>query len=168
EPGLLALPEDFEGGGQLHGVIGTQRVCIRQPHGIAEQSGRDLDDGVATGKMLAEAVENRRCLREGERPAFPAAGDGGGDLDGGNAGQIDRVAGAAPRQAAHPACSVLLNITLDQGARIDEIPGHYRRSRIMVSDNGSPLMVTGASSGSSSISRAGSGSEVMRPMLSRC
>ena len=84
--GLVALPEDFEGGGQLHSIIGTQRVRIRQPHGIVEQSGRDLDDSVATGKMLAEAMEDRRCFRGGERPAFPAAGNGGGDLDGGECG----------------------------------------------------------------------------------
>ena len=49
------------------------------------------------------------------------------------------------------------------------LPPPQRRSRMMVSESGSPLIVTGASSGSSSsISRAGSGSEVMRPMLNRC
>jgi hypothetical protein len=73
------------------------------------------------------------------------------------------------RHAANPGGADLLDVTFDQEARIDEIRGHYRRSRIMVSDKGSPLMVTGASSGSSSsMSREGSGSEVMRPMLSRC
>ncbi|MFI5457129.1 MAG: hypothetical protein ACHRXM_16915 [Isosphaerales bacterium] len=89
QPGLLALLTDFERGGQLHGVIGAQRVRIRQPHGIVGQDGRDLDDGVATGEMLAEAMKDRRCLRGGERSAFSAAGDGGGDFDSSNAGDVN-------------------------------------------------------------------------------
>jgi hypothetical protein len=59
---------------------------IRQPHGLVERGGRNLDDDVATGEMRTEAAEDRRCLGRGERPAFAAAGDGGGDLDGGDAG----------------------------------------------------------------------------------
>ncbi len=43
QPGLLALLPDFERGGQLRGVIGTQRVRIRQSHDIVEQDGRDLE-----------------------------------------------------------------------------------------------------------------------------
>ena len=76
KPASWSLLVDFEGGGELHGVVGAQRVRIRQPHGLVEQGGRDLDDGVATGEMLAEAAEDRRCLGGGERPAFAAAGDG--------------------------------------------------------------------------------------------
>jgi hypothetical protein len=85
------LPEDFEGDRQLYGVIGAQRVRIRRPRGIVEQGGRDLIDGLSTGKMQAESMEDRRCRRLRERLTFPAAGDGGGYLDDSDPGQIDRV-----------------------------------------------------------------------------
>ena len=94
---------------------------VGQPHSVVEQGGRDVDEGIAPGKMLAEAVEDRRCLGGGERLAFAAAGDGGGDFDGGDAGQVDTAAGAAPRPAAQPGCPVLLDVVLDQGAGIDEV-----------------------------------------------
>ena len=145
ETSVLALPADFEGGGELDGVVGAQAMRIGQPHGLVEQGGREVDEGVAPGKMAAEAVEDRRGLGGGERLAFAAAGDGRGDLDGGDAGQIGATACAAARQAAHPGGAVLLDVALDQGAGIDEVGFRHRqrRSRMMVSDNGSPLMVTG-------------------------
>ena len=36
ETSILLLLVDFEGGGELHGVIGAQRVRIRQSHGLIE------------------------------------------------------------------------------------------------------------------------------------
>ena len=77
------------------------------------------------------------------------------------------------REAAHPGGAGFLDIALDQGARIDEVGPvcrrhRQRRSRMMVSDSGSPSMAIGWSSGSSSsMSRAGSGRRVMRPAAIR-
>jgi len=51
--------------------------------------------------MLTEAAEDRRCLDGGEHLAF-AVGDGRGDLDGGDAGDINHGGWAAARQAANP------------------------------------------------------------------
>ena len=98
----------LEGGGELHGVVGAQAMGVGQPHSVVEQGGRDVDEGIAPGKMLAEAVEDRRCLGGGERPAFAAAGDGGGDFDGGDAGDVDdggrrcAASGGAPRLSRPP------------------------------------------------------------------
>lgn len=115
---LPALLADFQGGGQLHGVVGAERMPIRQPHGVVEQGGGDLDDGVAAGEMLAEAVEDRRCLGGDERPAFAAAGNGGRDFNGGNAGDANGRGWAVARDAANPGGADLLDVTLDQGAGI--------------------------------------------------
>jgi hypothetical protein len=119
--------------------------------------------------MLAEAVEDRRCLGGSELSAFALTGNGAGDFNGGDAGDVDQGGCALPRDAANPSGTRFLNLTLDQCARIDEIPGHYRRSRMMVSERGSPLIVIGTSSGSSSsISWEGSGSDVIRPRAIIC
>src|SRR5262245_59069629 len=82
ETGILLLAVDFEGGGELGGVVGAQRVRVRQPRRLVQQGGRDLDDGVTAVKMLAEAAEDRRRARWGEwRRRFAAAGDGRSHLD---------------------------------------------------------------------------------------
>jgi hypothetical protein len=77
ETSILLIMVDFESGGELHGVIGTQRMGIRQPHGLVEQSGRNLDDGVATGQVLTESAKDRRRLGGSERLAFPSGSETG-------------------------------------------------------------------------------------------
>jgi hypothetical protein len=39
--------------------------------------------------MLIEAAEDRRCLGGGDRLALAAAGDGAGDFDGRDVGDVD-------------------------------------------------------------------------------
>jgi hypothetical protein len=91
-------------------------VRIGQPHGVVEQGGRDLDDGVATGEMLAEAVEDRRRPGGGERRAFPAAGDGGRDFNGGDAGDANGRGWAVARDAANLGGADFQDVTFDQSA----------------------------------------------------
>src|SRR4051812_3041502 len=82
ETGILLLAVDFEGGGELDGVVGTQRVRVRQPRRLVQQGERDLDDGVTAVEMLAEAAQDRRRARWGERwRPSAAAGDGRGYFD---------------------------------------------------------------------------------------
>ena len=70
ETGILLLAVDFEGGGELDGVVGAQRVRVRQPRRLVQQGGRDLDDGVTAVEMLAEAAEDRRRA-DGARGGVP-------------------------------------------------------------------------------------------------
>ena len=79
-----------------------------------EQGGRDLDDGISPDEMLAKPIEDRRRSRGCESEPFPPAGHRGGDLDGGDAGEIDPIGRVAARQASHPGCANLLDVTLDE------------------------------------------------------
>ena len=60
-------------------------------------------------------------LRAGESLALAAAGDGGGDFDGGDMRDVDHGGWAAARDAANPGGAGFLDIAFDQGAGIDEV-----------------------------------------------
>ena len=49
---------DFKSHGKLHSIVGAKRVLNPQPHGVVQQGGRHLGDGIPSGEVLAEAVEN--------------------------------------------------------------------------------------------------------------
>ncbi len=66
ETGVLLFPVDFEGGRELHGVIGAERMRIGQPHGVVEQGWWNFENRVTAGQMLAGAIEDRRRLGGGE------------------------------------------------------------------------------------------------------
>ena len=119
----LVAAVDFERHGELHGVVGAQRVRVAEPHGLVQQIGRHLDDDVPRGEMLAEAAEDRRRARRREGLPFVAARDGAGDFDGGDVGDVDEPGRALAREAAYPGGAGLQDIALDQGAGIDEEGG---------------------------------------------
>jgi hypothetical protein len=121
----LPLLVDFKRGGQLNGVVSAQRVRIGEPRGVVEQCGRDLDDSVATGEMLAEAVEDRRRPGGCEGPAFPAAGDGGRDFDGRDAGDANGRGWVVARNPANPRGANFVDVTFDESAGIDEVSGYH-------------------------------------------
>ena len=92
------------------------------------------------GRALAE---NRGGLGGGEIAWPLPAGDTGSDLNGGDAGDIERMPGLGPDQGAYPGAASLLHMTLDEGGGIEEVIRHrQRRSRMIVSERGSPLIST--------------------------
>src|SRR4051794_38916633 len=81
--------------------------------------------------------------------AMLAAGDRRRDLDGGDAGDVQPMTGLGANQRFHPGAAGLGDVAFDEGAGVEEIIRHQRRSRMIVSESGSPLIVIGSSSGSS-------------------
>ena len=72
---LPMVAADFERHGELHCVVGAQRVRSPQALGLLQQGGRHSDDGISPGDMLLEAAEDRRRFGGGDRLALAAAGD---------------------------------------------------------------------------------------------
>ena len=54
-----------------------------------------------------------------------AAGDGAGNFNGGDVGDVDDRGGVLARDAAHPYGSGFQDVALDQGAGIDEVGGGH-------------------------------------------
>lgn len=50
----LADAVQLKGGRQLNSVIGAKLVLIGEGRGVAQEGGRQLQDGVPAGQMLAE------------------------------------------------------------------------------------------------------------------
>ena len=71
---------DFKSYGELHRIVGAKRMFDPQPHGIVQQGGRHLGDGIPPGEVLAKAVENRRCALRRDGSSFVTARDGSRDL----------------------------------------------------------------------------------------
>ena len=87
---------------QLHGVVSPQAVDLRQPFGVGQQSGRDFQDGVLVGGIVAELGQEGRRDGGGYGAATASAGDGGDDLDPSDAGQKNLVGGGRIGQALDP------------------------------------------------------------------
>lgn len=96
EAGGLMESAYFQGGGQLHGVIGSQPVATRQLDRSAEERGGDLKDAVALRQVAAEMAEDGPTLGGGQAAAALSPGNGGRHLDGRDAGEIDRGGAFAP------------------------------------------------------------------------
>src|SRR5262249_35449970 len=74
---------------------------------------------------------------------------------------------AEAHQAADPGGAGFPDIALDDRTGVEKIRRHsQRRSRMIVSERGSPSISTGSSSSPGSAS--GSGSRAIRPMLTKC
>src|SRR5262245_3564198 len=99
--------------------------------------------------MAAEVAEDRAGLGGGKVALVLPSGDRGEHLDGRDPGDIQPVAGPGPHERTDPRTAGLVHMAFDEGAGIEEVARHQRRSRMTVSDNGSPLIVIGSSSGSS-------------------
>jgi hypothetical protein len=157
-----------EGGGELNGVVGPEAALAGLEHGVSVDGRGQVEDAVTLVQMAAEVAEDRPGLGGGKIAAVRPPSDGSEDLDGGDAGDIDAVGGPGADQGAHPLAAGLIDMALDQGRRVEEIIRHpQRRSRMTVSERGSPLISTGASSGSSK-SEAVSGIWLIKPIFSRC
>src|SRR5262249_19202336 len=130
---------------------------------VGQEAGGDLQDDIALGEMAAEMAVDGCALGSGKAAAALPPGDRRCHLHGGDPGDVERVARLGSGLGAHPMAADLVHMPFDQGTRVEEERRHpQRRSRMMVSDSGSPLMVMSWSSGSSK-SAAVSGSREMRP-----
>jgi hypothetical protein len=122
----LMAAVDFQRHGELHGVIGAERMRIAEPCGFVEQAGCHFDDDIPPGQVLTEAAEERRRLGSGEHPALPAAGDGAGDFDGGDVGDVDDSRWILARKEANPAGAGFDHVALNQGTGIEEVRRSHR------------------------------------------
>ncbi len=81
----------FERSSELQGIIGAQPVSPRQEHRISHQWRGYLKDAVALGEVATKVAEDRPGLSRGESAAALSPGQGGGDLDCRDTGEINHV-----------------------------------------------------------------------------
>ena len=91
ETGILLEPVDFEDDSQLYGIVSPEPVLASRQHRLGKEGGGQFHDAIALGQLAAEMTEHRSGLGGGEMAAVLPAGDRGSDLDGGDAGDIERV-----------------------------------------------------------------------------
>ena len=89
KPCILIEPVEIEGRGQLHGVVGPEAVLAGHQHRLGEEGRGQLQDIVALGQVTAEMPDDGPGLGGGEVAASLPAGDGGEDLDGRDAGDVE-------------------------------------------------------------------------------
>ena len=85
---------------------------IRQLHGLAHQSGRDLRGEYRPARCLRNRERSEEAAPRKRRA--PAAGDGGGHFDGGDERNVNMRGWSAARDAAYPGRAGFPDIALDQ------------------------------------------------------
>ena len=96
------LLAEFEGGGKLHGVVGTEAALAGFEHGVVEDGRGQVEDAVTLGQVAAEMAEDRSGLGGGNVAAVLPPGDGGEDFDGGDAGDVNPVGGLGAGSGSGP------------------------------------------------------------------
>ena len=102
----------FQGGSQLYGVIGPQRVQIGELGSLPQQRNCHLKDAVILGKIHPKLVQGRRSLGDGERRRLPPASDGGCDLDLCDAGDVEKMPTRRSCEGTSPGRARFVNINL--------------------------------------------------------
>jgi hypothetical protein len=128
-PGGQPSAVQLQGGGQLHGVISPELVGICQTHGVGQERSGDLKGKVFLSQVEPETSQESCRFRRGDGAGPAAAGDGGADLDGNDAGQLDQISGTGMSQSLNPARAGLLDVAFDDGAAVEAIDGHLSGAR---------------------------------------
>jgi hypothetical protein len=129
EAGLLVALVQIECGGQLYSVVRPVPMLACRAHRVIEQGGSQIDDEIAVSEMPSEMPKYRAGLGGGKVAAVLSAGDRGSDLNGGDAGDIERVSRFSVDQRAYPAAADLDHMTFDEGAGVEEVIGHLSGDR---------------------------------------
>ena len=122
-------PVDFEGDGELHGIVSSEPMPAGRQHRLAEESGGQFNDSITLDQMATEVTEDGPALGRGEVAGMLSAGDRGSDFDGGDAGDIEAVAAAfGTAQGISPKVLPVSFtwLTFDhERTGIEEIIGHF-------------------------------------------
>src|SRR5271157_863823 len=131
------------------------------------QGDGDLYDAVLLGEVLAEPVQGGSGLGEGQG-ALATPGDGRCHLHIRDAGDVEEMTGSRVGEIPGPGRAGFQDVTLDGRTGVEKVNRHrQRRSRMMVSESGSPWIGIGEKGSRSGRSRGGGLISLMTPASSK-
>jgi len=89
--GLPLEPVDFKDDSQLYGIVSPEPVLAGCQHRLGKEGRGQFHDAIALGQVAAEMSEHCAGLGGRKMAAMLPAGDRGSHLNGGDAGDIERM-----------------------------------------------------------------------------
>src|SRR5262245_31588277 len=126
---------------ELNGIIPAQPVALGQPHRLFDQRRRPWNDLILSRTMEHQEIEQPVALIQCDTArSAVAGGHRGRDLDLGDLGDSDRMAGGGIGKRGYPRAPDLGQVAFDQPARVEIVGSHSFGPRIsrMTSLSGLP------------------------------